>query len=543
MAPAKKSPKRTAASTGPTSSRQAPAPSPLRGGEQPHPHAPFPIAGIGFSAGGVEALEEFFRHLPSDMQTAYIVASHQHPTHISLLPELLRRWTSLRVIEATNGLAIEAKTVYLPPPGTRLAILHAVLHLIETEPGARPILPIDYMFRSLAADQQDNAVGIVLSGTGSDGALGLKAIKGEAGMTMAQEPRSAKYAGMPQSAIATGVVDFIRPPAELGPQIVNFLQHRLRRVPLPQLPYLPDLDTHDAQEFQKILVLLRERTGNDFSLYKDNTTRRRIARRMDVHQIETLAHYQRYLMTDPAEAQALFEELLIGVTSFFRDPSAFEALADNGLPQLLEGKPNGYPIRVWVSACSTGEEAYSIAIVLHEYLAASKRRGTVQVFASDLDAEAIHTARQGLYPEGIANDVSPARLERFFVREDSRYRVRKELRDRIIFAAHNVLKDPPFTNVDILSCRNLLIYLRPETQQWIIPLFHYTLKPDGLLMLGNSESIDNHNELFTTLDKKSRLFKRSPGPAVLPPMERLSVPAIDDLDRNRQPVVPAVHRP
>jgi two-component system, chemotaxis family, CheB/CheR fusion protein len=499
--------------------------------------APFPIVGIGSSAGGLEALEEFFSHLPPDPQIAFVVVSHQHPSHASLLPEILRRWTPLPVREASDGLPVELNTVYLPPPGSRLAILHAVLHVMESGQGERPFLPIDYFFRSLAEDQQDKAIGIVLSGTGTDGSLGLKAIKGESGMTMAQEPRSAKYAGMPQSTIDAGVVDFVLPATEMGRRLCDYVHRRLI------LPRGLELDSDGARDFNKILLYLRDRTGNDFSQYKNNTTIRRIERRMDIHRIATLAHYLRYLQSDHAEAEALFQELLIGVTSFFRDAPVFEALATQGLPKLLDDKPDGYNIRVWVPACSTGEEAYSIAMLVEEYLSRRKLHHTLQVFGTDIDTEAIDKARQALYPEGIGNDVSPARLERFFVKEDSRYRVKKELREHIIFAPHNVLKDPPFTKLDLLSCRNFLIYLRPDTQHWIIPLFHYALKPKGVLLLGNSETIDGFAELFTPVDRKSRLFTRAAGPASLPAMETSSMRALDAVDRVPPPAVTAVHRP
>ncbi len=509
--------------------------SPVRPGQH-HERAAFSIVGIGSSAGGLEALEEFFSHLPPDPQIAFVVVSHQHPSHASLLPEILRRWTPLPVMEASDGLKVEPNTVYLPPPGSRIAILHAVLHLMESGQGERPFLPIDYFFRSLAEDQQDKAIGIVLSGTGTDGSLGLKAIKGESGMTMAQEPRSAKYAGMPQSAIDAGVVDFVLPAVELGRQLSDYL-HRRQLV-----SRAPELDSDETREFNKILLHLRDRTGNDFSQYKNNTTRRRIERRMNIHRISTLAHYLRYLQSDHTEAEALFQELLIGVTSFFRDPPVFEALAAQGLPKLLDDKPDGYNIRVWVPACSTGEEAYSIAMLVREYMSQHTMHHSLQVFATDLDVESIDKARQGLYPEGIGNDVSPERLERFFVKEDSRYRVKKELRDHIIFAPHNVLRDPPFTKVDLLSCRNFLIYLRPETQHWIIPLFHYALKPNGLLLLGNSETIDRFPE-FTRMDRKNRLFIRDAGPASLPAMEKSPIHSFSAVERVPTPAVTVLHRP
>jgi two-component system CheB/CheR fusion protein len=501
-----------------------------------HDHASFSIVGIGSSAGGLEALEEFFSHVPPDPKIAFVVVSHQSPNHVSLLPELLRRWTALPVIEATDGLRLEPNMVYLPPPGSRLAILHAVFHLLESGQGERPFLPIDYFFRSLADDQQDKAIGIVLSGTGTDGSLGLKAIKGQSGMTMAQEPRSARYAGMPQSAIDAGVVDFAMPAANLGRQLLDYLHHRVL------VPRAPELGPDETRDLNKILLLLRDRTGNDFSLYKNSTTRRRIERRMDIHRITTLAQYLRYMQSEKSESAALFQELLIGVTSFFRDPPVFQALATLALPKLLDDKPDGYTIRAWVPACSTGEEAYTIAMLVQEYLASHNLRHSLQVFATDIDAEAIETARHGLYPEGIRNDVDPARLERFFVKEESRYRVKKELREQVIFAPHNLLRDPPFTRLDLLSCRNFLIYLLPDSQRWIMPLIHYALKPDGVLLLGNSETIDGFPELFSSLDRKHRLYNRAAGPASLPAMDR-SLHAASTVDLASAAAVPALHRP
>jgi two-component system CheB/CheR fusion protein len=505
--------------------------------KEPSTHATFPIVGIGSSAGGVEALEEFFRHLPADLGAAFVVVSHQQASHSSLLPEILRRWTALTVIEASDGLSVKPNTVYLPPPGSRLAILHAVLHLMDAGDGVRPLLPIDYFFCSLAEDQQHKAVGIILSGTGTDGSVGLKAIRSESGMTMAQEPRSAKFAGMPQNAIALGVVDMICPAVELGFQLSNFVHHHTV-IRSGQV-----FDGDGKRDLDKILVYLRDRIGNDFSLYKSNTTLRRIERRMSLHQITTLPNYAQYLQSDPVEVHALFRDLLIGVTSFFRDPSTYDVLLQEGLPQLLEKKPEGSTVRVWVPACSTGEEAYSLAILLQEYRTQHKRRFTIQMFATDIDGEAIDKARHGLYPEGIVNQMSPERLKSFFVKEDSHYRVKSELRDCITFATHNLLRDAPFTKLDILSCRNFLIYLRPETQHGLIPMFHYALKPGGLLLLGTAETVDGFTNLFTSLDRKSRIFSRDVGPASLPIREMRLAPTDEHVTpellpaRNRVPVL------
>ncbi|MBA3964779.1 MAG: PAS domain-containing protein [Nitrospirales bacterium] len=377
-------------------------------------------------------------------------------------------------------------------------------------------LPIDYFFRSLAEDQKHRAIGIILSGTGSDGTLGLKAIKGETGMTMAQEPQSAKYTGMPESAIGTGIIDYVCSPARMSEQILGYI----RGPYLATLPSSLDQEGDAGQFLQKVFVLLRERTGNDFSLYKTNTIRRRIERRMNVHKIETPKQYLRYLLAIPHELDALFQEILIGVTSFFRDPLAFEVLAAQGLPGLLDDKSDGAPVRVWVPGCATGEEAYSLAILLREYMAHRKVRFQVQIFGTDLDAQAIQVARNALYPEGIANDVTPERLERFFIKEDSNYRVKKDIRDLVMFAAHNLLADPPFTKLDLLSCRNLFIYLEARTQRRLFPLFHYALKGSGLLLLGSSETIGEFEEgLFETVDRKWKLYRGIAGVTDRPTMK------------------------
>ncbi|MDH5700711.1 MAG: PAS domain-containing protein, partial [Nitrospirota bacterium] len=468
----------------------------------------FPIVGIGASAGGLEAFEEFFTQMPPNSGLAFVVVPHQSPTHTSLLPGLLQKCTTMPVLEVSDGLVMKPNTVYLALAGKNLAMLNGALQLMEPASQDRLPLPIDYFFRSLAEDQKHRAIGIILSGTGSDGTLGLKAIKGESGMTMAQEPQSAKYSGMPQSAIAMGIIDYVCPPTRMPEQILAYI----RGPYLAPMPSSLDQESDAGQFLQKVFVLLRDRTGNDFSLYKTNTIRRRIERRMNVHQIETAKQYLSYLVTNPHELDALFQEILIGVTSFFRDPAAFEILAKQGLPLLLDAKPDGDHLRVWVPACGTGEEAYSLAILLREYMTQRKVRFHVQVFGTDLDSQAIEVARKALYPAGIANDVTPERLERFFIKEDINYRVKKDIRDLVIFAAHNLLADPPFTKLDLLSCRNLLIYLEARTQRRLFPLFHYALKGSGLLFLGSSETIGEFEEgHFETVDRKWKLYRRKAG--------------------------------
>jgi two-component system CheB/CheR fusion protein len=488
-----------------------PAPSP----DLPVTSPGFLIVGIGASAGGLEAMEEFFHHVPPSSGMAFVVVSHQHAGHVSLLPSLLSKCTAMPVVEAADGMKVESNRVYLAPGGTNMAILHGVLHLMEPESQERVPLPIDYFFRSLAEDQKQDAVAIILSGTGTDGTLGLRAIKAESGMTIAQDPQSAKYQGMPRSAITAGVVDVVKPADHMSESLRAYARGRAK----PALP-LPEPDA--TQGLHKIFILLRDRTGNDFALYKESTSRRRIERRMNVHQIGTLKQYLRFVLSNPHELDALFQELLIGVTSFFRDPQAFEVLVHKGLSSLLEGKTEGATLRVWVPGCSTGEEAYSLAILIREYLTKRKLRLTVQMFASDLDSRAVETARIGLYPVGIAGDIAPDRLQRFFTKEDHSYRVKKEIRDLVVFATHNVLTDAPFTKLDLLVCRNLLIYLEAKAQQKLLPLFHYALKPGGVLFLGSSETIGGFERLFSSIDRKWKLFRRTAEASALPRLQRFS---------------------
>ena len=473
----------------------------------------FLIVGVGASAGGLEAMEEFFRHMPPGSGMAFVVVSHQHAGHVSLLPSLLGKCTAMPVAEATDGMQVQPDRVYLAPGGTNMAVLHGTLHCMESPSQERVPLPIDYFFRSLAEDQKQRAVGIVLSGTGSDGTVGLRTIKAESGLTIAQDPQSAKYQGMPRSAIDAGVADVVQPVEKMAESLRAYA--RSRSAPATPLPA-----GEASQTLHKIFILLRDRTGNDFWQYKETTIYRRIVRRMNVHQIEDLTHYLRFLQANPHELDALFQELLIGVTSFFRDPQAFEVLLQKGLPSLVEGKQDGATLRVWVAGCSTGEEAYSLALLIREYLTQQKLRLAVQVFASDLDSRAIDAARAGIYPIGIAGDIAPERLQRFFTKEDSNYRVKKEIRDLVVFATHNILTDAPFTKLDLVSCRNLLIYLEAKAQQKILPLFHYALKPKGILLLGSSETIGGFDNLFAPIDRKWKLFRRTAEPSTLPHLHR-----------------------
>ncbi|MEO2034683.1 MAG: chemotaxis protein CheB [Planctomycetaceae bacterium] len=463
----------------------------------------FPIVGIGASAGGLEALSQFFDAMPPNRKIAFVVVTHQHAGHISLLPELLSKHSEMEVCEARDGSQIKPNRVYIAPPLGQLHLLDGKLVLIPAEPGLH--LHIDTFFRSLAIDQKHRAIAIVLSGAGSDGTLGVKAIKSEGGMVMAQDRETAKHSSMPRSAVATGVVDFVLPVNSMPKKLLEYATAPVvapaSKTLLPARPALDDV-------VPQIFLLLRNRTRHDFSHYKSNTVSRRIERRMWVHQLISPQDYLRFLQGHPHELDVLFRELLIGVTSFFRDPEAFVSLADNLLPRLIESKTEGYMIRMWSAGCSTGEEAYSLAITAREVIERVNPGLQLQVFATDLDDRAIDTARRGVYPAGIAADMSEERLQRFFIREEDCYRVRKVLREHVIFAPQNIISDPPFTKLDVLCCRNVLIYMDAVLQTRLLPVFHYSLRPDGLLFLGSSESINEQKDLFLSRDKKWRLFER-----------------------------------
>ena len=472
----------------------------------------FPIVGIGASAGGLAAFEAFFSGMPADTDPgmAFVLVQHLAPDHESILAALIQRYTSMKVFEVEDGMVVQVNCAYIIPPNRDMAFLDGTLHLLQPVAPRGHRLPIDYLFRSLAQDQHERAIGIVLSGTGSDGTLGVRAIKGGGGMVMAQHPASCEFDGMPRSALATGLVDYELAPAEMPAQLMAFAHQAYGKPALPDpegaLAAAPD--TENA--LKKIFILLRAQTGHDFSQYKPSTIYRRIERRMAVHQIELIEGYVKYLQQTPPEVEALFRDFLIGVTNFFRDPDAFEALAAQVIPKLCEGKPAGSVIRVWVPGCSTGEEAYSIAILLQEQLAALKLACKLQVFASDVDSRAIATARAALYPPSIAADVTPERLARFFTLEPdgSAYRVQKGIRDMLVFSEHDVIKDPPFSKLDLVSCRNLLIYMGTELQKKLISLFHYALVPGGMLFLGTSETVGEFADLFAVLDRKSKLYRR-----------------------------------
>jgi two-component system CheB/CheR fusion protein len=459
-----------------------------------------PVVGLGASAGGLAALEQFFANVPPDAAVAFVVVTHQHPDHSSMLHELIGRKTTLPVhLVGDEVCTIEPGHVYVAPPGRVLAILGNRLHISERDPKAALFLPIDIFFRSLAEDRKDRAVGIILSGTGADGTLGIKEIKAALGLVLVQEEATATYTGMPRSAIQTGVVDYVLPAEEMPAQLLAYLQGA---------GGLPDIaaTATATRAFDGIFLLLRRHTGNDFSHYKLSTIERRIERRMNVRHVSSIPAYLEVLHEFPEELDLLFHDLLIGVTSFFRDPDAFNALAAR-LPEIIE-RASGRMLRVWVPGCSTGEEAYSIAMLLCEHMEQSGQSFEVQIFATDIDAEAIEVARKGCYPVGIAHHVTPERLTRFFTITEEMFRIKKEVRELVVFSTQNIISDPPFIKLDLLACRNLLIYFDTSIQQRLLPMFHYALRPGGLLFLGSSESVGGYGPSFEIVDKKWKLFRR-----------------------------------
>jgi chemotaxis methyl-accepting protein methylase len=499
--------KKPARSITPKKTKQSlsPEPSPDKAEIRRSNKGAFSIVGIGASAGGLEALEQFLRHVPEESGLAFVIVQHLDPTHKGIMPELLQRTTEMKVFQVRDRMRVKPNCVYVIPPNKDMSILHGVLHLFEPTAPRGLRLPIDFFFRSLAEDQQERSIGVILSGMGSDGTMGLRAIKEKAGVALVQEPATAKFDSMPRSAIDAGLADLVAPAEDLPGKIVDYIRHAIviARTESP-------LGEKNQSALEKVLILLRIKTGHDFSMYKNNTVYRRIERRMSIHQISRISSYVRYLQENSQEVDLLFKELLIGVTSFFRDPEAWEKLKIEAIPSLLADRHAGGTMRAWSAGCSTGEEAYSLAIVFKEALEQFKptENFTLQIFATDLDRDAIDKARQGVYPANIAADVSPSRLRRFFIKEENGYRVCKEIREMVTFATQNLIMDPPFTKLDILICRNLLIYLTPELQKKLMPLFHYSLNPGGVLFLGSAETINAFTGFFTPLDLKSRLFLR-----------------------------------
>src|SRR5229473_3385440 len=518
--------------------------------------APFPVVGIGASAGGIEAVKQMLHVLPVNTGMAFALVQHLDPSHASMLTEILSRATTMSVSEVTDQEAVEPNHVYVIPPGTNMVISQGILRLVPRE--ERPGQPraVDHFLRSLAEDQGHKAIGVILSGTATDGTLGLEAIKAEGGITFAQD-ESARYDSMPRSAVAAGCVDFVLSPEDIAKELTRIAKHPYV-AGQPYEPIFPEDDRaaatqHEDDEtpppsdggggprtaakqargkaeaahakagengFKKILLLLRNHSGVDFSLYKSTTIQRRITRRMVLNKQNKLEDYAHFLRGNAKELDALYSDALISVTNFFRNPEAFDVLKRNVFPKLFQRRGDD-PLRVWVLGCSTGQEAYSIAMAFVEAAEKAPRMRKLQVFATDLNDALLDKARHGLYAKSLTQDVSPERLRRFFVEEEGGYRISKALREMVVFARQNLIADPPFSRMDLISCRNLLIYLEPSLQKKALPTFHYALKPEGVLFLGASESIGSFTDLFEPADKKYKIYskKAAPTPAFHLPLK------------------------
>lgn len=477
---------------------------------------PFPIVGIGASAGGYEAFAELLRHLTGDTGMGFVLIMHLDPKHKSQVTELLSHTSKIPVLRACNDMEVKPDHLFVIPENSNMSIADGRLRLHPRKEHETPHMPIDIFFRSLAQDKQTSAIGIVLSGTGCDGTLGIEAIKGEGGITFAQDDLSSKFHDMPGSAIASGSVDFVLSPADIAKELQRLARHPfVGRSPTAQSPggeqaELDRMLRESPNDIATLFRLLRARTGVDFALYKQSTLKRRIIRRMILHKKDSLAQYTRLAESSAAELDALFNDLLINVTSFFRDPNTFKILKKKVFPRILKAHADDSPLRFWVCGCSTGEEAYSLAIALVEFLEQAHTHRSVQIFATDVSDVGIERARAGIYPPNIQQDVSPERLRRFFAKVNGSFQVHKSIRDMCVFARQNVLVDPPFSNLGLVSCRNVLIYFGPVLQRKVVPLFHYALRNTGYLLLGNSETIGASTEHFAMLDKKYKIYSKKP---------------------------------
>lgn len=468
---------------------------------------PVRIVGVGASAGGLEAIEQFLAQIPPDSGLAYVVVQHLDPTQKTLLPMLLQRITSMVVHEVTQNMPIKANCVYVIPSNRELRIVNNLLKLAHYAEPRGKRLSVDVMFSSLASARGERAIAVVLSGMGSDGTLGLQAIKAIGGLTVAQEPSSAQFDAMPTSAIATGCVDIIAPPSKLPALILSYVKQTPYPATSVELEKQPDSLN---EPLLPIITLLKQQTRHDFSLYKVSTLMRRIRRRMAIHGIETLSLYADHLQHNTQEADLLFKELLIGVTSFFRDSDLWDYLTEAAIPALLKRSSAEKNLRIWSVGCSTGEEAYSLAMAFQEAMqdCPNSHEFTLQIFASDLSPDAITSARYGRFPLSIKENVSPQRLAHFFSEHEQHYQLNQNIRDMVLFAQHDVIIDPPFTRLDLIMCRNLLIYFDSNLQRRLLPLFHYSLRPNGLLVLGSSETVGRLNHLFTPIQAKLRVYSR-----------------------------------
>ncbi|MFO7978869.1 MAG: chemotaxis protein CheB, partial [Bacteroidales bacterium] len=484
--------------------------------EAPIEQASFPVVGIGASAGGLEAMEQFLRNVPPNSGMAYVIVQHLDPTHKGMLPELLQRYTGMEVHQAADGMQVSPDCVYVIPPNKSMSIVQGKLQLFKSVKTKGLRLPVDFFLRSLALERREMSVGLILSGMGSDGSQGVRDIKENNGTVMVQDPDSSEYDSMPRSALEAVQVDIVAPPNELPKKMIAFLKH------IPAIKTIPDSAPEDPSALERIILLLRTYTGNDFSLYKKSTMYRRIERRMGVHKIDKIAAYADLLQQNPREGEILFKEMMIGVTHFFRDPKVWEKLSETIVSNFGEAQLKNKTLRAWVPGCSTGEEAYSLAIIFKEAMEKINPPPEIslQIFATDLDPDTVEMARKGKFHQNIVNDVTPERLTRFFVKKGDDFQITNEIREMVVFAQHNLITQPPFINIDILSCRNLLIYLNSELQRKLLRVFYVSLNPNGLLVLGSSEGLGTMKALFDPLDTRLKIFKRAEN-ATLPPLADL----------------------
>lgn len=464
----------------------------------------FPIVGVGASAGGLEAFMEMFRGLPPNTGLAFVLVQHLSPQHVSMLSTFVQKTTRMQVEEVRDGMNVAPNRIYVIPPNAMLKIFHGVLHLSPMPEPHSGCMPVNFFLQSLAQDQGNLAIGVILSGTGTDGANGLKEIKADGGISIVQKPETAKFDGMPKAAISAAMPDYILPVEGISHELIRIAQHPTLRQKLVIEETKPTFE--EEQVLLKIFILIRKTTKIDFSTYKYPTISRRIKRRMVLHRVDTLSHYLAYLQETPAEVRALFEDLLINVTDFFRDAEAFESLKTNVFPEMMKNRTPGTAIRIWVPGCSTGEEVYSIAISLFEFLGDSASKFSIQIYGTDICESAIKIARAGLYPETASQKISSERLERFFRKEQGGYRITKVVRDSCIFSIQDVTSQPPINRLDLLSCRNLMIYLSSGIQKKLLDTFYYALNPNGFLMLGSAESVGSAASLFAVVDKKYKIY-------------------------------------
>ncbi len=490
----------------------------------------FTVVGIGASAGGLEALQDFFKNMPEESGVAFVIVQHLSPDYKSLMDELLARFTKMAIHRVRDGIEVKPDNLYLIPPRKNMTIFNGKLFLTEQDHSRAMNMPVDIFMRSLAQDQGTNAIGVILSGTGSDGTLGIRSIKEQGGMVIAQDDQSAKFDGMPRSTISTGMVDYILTPGEMPEALLNYVEHPF----IQKTEKIENQITQDEDYLSKIIMIIRDVTGVDFSNYKETTIIRRIEKRISINRYDSIEDYVSFIASNKREVNILYKDLLIGVTRFFRDHDSFERLKDKVIPELLK-KEKSKPIRVWCLAASTGEEAYSLAILFKEYMEDHKVSGDVKLFATDIDRDSVEFAGVGLYPESIVSDVSAERLSRFFTRIEDGYKVNENIRNMVVFASHNVLKDPPFSKMDLISCRNMLIYLNSEIQQKILSMMYFSLNKDGFLFLGSSESVGELSNGFHSLDTKAKIYKYKAG--YKPPVnEVFSVPSLQKRQRDLKTV-------